>query len=298
MPKSGRDASGSCDGTKRRKKQGGDGGDGGGAGKSSAYGPVVIANTHLVYNPKRGDVKLAQLSMLLSRVEEQTSLFACPCLLVGDFNATPASPIYSLLDRGRLNVTGLDRRALSGQEGSPVDRASTIVDLSDQGRGRWQGKGRGRGRGRGGYIPERPPMAVRGEEGIESLRHMGHGTRGGRFNEYEMLRHGAKWQLPWQLPRGDVEEGVATDHQTNRKEVEVVLTEEGGEIEKQGEVSREHFEWLAAEEREVKDIYEDEEGEECNDNASRIDARLHVSATEEICGLWDGQTQSNLLGPR
>ena len=53
-------------GTKRRKKQGGGGGSGGGGGGdvggAAVYGPVVVANTHLVYNPKRGDVKLAQVS--------------------------------------------------------------------------------------------------------------------------------------------------------------------------------------------------------------------------------------------
>ncbi|CAM9621343.1 unnamed protein product, partial [Ectocarpus sp. 8 AP-2014] len=30
---------------------------------------VVVANTHLVFNPKRGDIKTAQLMMLTGQVE-------------------------------------------------------------------------------------------------------------------------------------------------------------------------------------------------------------------------------------
>lgn len=30
---------------------------------------VVVANTHLLFNPRRGDVKLAQVEMLLRRLE-------------------------------------------------------------------------------------------------------------------------------------------------------------------------------------------------------------------------------------
>lgn len=34
----------------------------------------MIANTHLVFNPKRGDVKTAQLMMLTGRVERQAEV--------------------------------------------------------------------------------------------------------------------------------------------------------------------------------------------------------------------------------
>lgn len=31
---------------------------------------VVVANTHLIYNPKRGDIKLAQLALLLAALDK------------------------------------------------------------------------------------------------------------------------------------------------------------------------------------------------------------------------------------
>lgn len=42
----------------------GEGGEGGGEGRK-----LVVANTHLLFNPRRGDVKLAQLQVLLARVQ-------------------------------------------------------------------------------------------------------------------------------------------------------------------------------------------------------------------------------------
>lgn len=41
------------------------------AGGRDAAARIVIANTHLVFNPKRGDIKLAQLMLLTGKVERQ-----------------------------------------------------------------------------------------------------------------------------------------------------------------------------------------------------------------------------------
>jgi len=47
----------------------GEGGGGGGGGGGEGGRKLIVANTHLLFNPRRGDVKLAQLQLLLARVE-------------------------------------------------------------------------------------------------------------------------------------------------------------------------------------------------------------------------------------
>lgn len=51
-------------------------------GSASLYGQfVAVANTHVLFNPKRGDIKLAQLRLLLHHL--QVSVCACGLLLDG-----------------------------------------------------------------------------------------------------------------------------------------------------------------------------------------------------------------------
>lgn len=81
-------------------------------------GPSVrVLNTHLIYNPKRGDVKLLQIGMLLNR---PAPAVAGPAALVlcGDFNATPSSPLIRFVRDGVLPHSSIDRRLISGQERS------------------------------------------------------------------------------------------------------------------------------------------------------------------------------------
>ncbi len=66
---------------------------------------AIVANVHLSFNTKRGDVKLAQTYYILSciaeikkyyvRTEQRTITFLC-----GDFNCTPSSAIFHLIVRG------------------------------------------------------------------------------------------------------------------------------------------------------------------------------------------------------
>ncbi|XP_037080531.1 protein angel homolog 2-like [Pollicipes pollicipes] len=71
----------------------------------SDRGDLVVACTHLLYNPRRHDVKLAQVALLLAEVDR---LAWCgrterhlPVLLAGDFNLEPFSPVS-----GRRRVLG------------------------------------------------------------------------------------------------------------------------------------------------------------------------------------------------
>lgn len=71
---------------------------------------VCVANTHLLYNPRRGDIKLAQLAMLLAEISTVSRLpdgSSCPIVLCGDFNSVPWSPLYSFVRESRLEYDGI-----------------------------------------------------------------------------------------------------------------------------------------------------------------------------------------------
>ncbi|NXD01382.1 ANGE2 protein, partial [Certhia familiaris] len=83
---------------------------------------ICIANTHLLYNPRRGDIKLTQLAMLLAEiasVASQKDGSFCPVIICGDFNSVPGSPLYKFIKEGKLNYKGLAIGKVSGQEQFP-----------------------------------------------------------------------------------------------------------------------------------------------------------------------------------
>ena len=94
-----------------------------GSSSRHANNMVCVSNTHLLFNKKRGDIKLAQLSCLFSEIEEIARISLPgkegssyhPIICCGDFNSTPFSPIYSFVVRGFLDYTGMHRDAFSGQ---------------------------------------------------------------------------------------------------------------------------------------------------------------------------------------
>ncbi|GLG98953.1 uncharacterized protein GBIM_05510 [Gryllus bimaculatus] len=83
---------------------------------------VVVATTHLLYNPKRHDVKLAQIQLLLAEVEryafkeidESTkNTKYWPVILTGDMNFEPNSGGFQLLNMGWFRYDGLCSRTLT-----------------------------------------------------------------------------------------------------------------------------------------------------------------------------------------
>ncbi|XP_015258851.1 PREDICTED: protein angel homolog 2-like isoform X2 [Cyprinodon variegatus] len=83
---------------------------------------VCVANTHLLYNPRRGDIKLAQLAILLAEIGRLSRLpdgSRNPVVLCGDFNSAPWSPLYRFLTTGCLEYQGMQIGLVSGQETSP-----------------------------------------------------------------------------------------------------------------------------------------------------------------------------------
>ncbi|XP_026197805.1 protein angel homolog 2 isoform X2 [Anabas testudineus] len=91
-------------------------------GRSDPSAFICVANTHLLYNPRRGDIKLSQLAILLAEIRRLSRLpdgMTNPVVLCGDFNSTPWSPLYTFLTTGCLEYRGLPTGMVSGQENPP-----------------------------------------------------------------------------------------------------------------------------------------------------------------------------------
>lgn len=92
--------------------------------KSKKDAKLIIANTHLIFNPKRGDIKLAQIRLLLAEIERfaRRNKKDCeyyPIIFCGDFNSEPHSPLVKFIQTGQINLSGLKSGDISGQkEGS------------------------------------------------------------------------------------------------------------------------------------------------------------------------------------
>lgn len=85
---------------------------------------ICVSNTHLLFNMKRGDIKLAQLAWLFAEINEIARISPSedgdghhhhPIICCGDFNSTPYSQIYNFVARGCLDYNGMFRENLSGQ---------------------------------------------------------------------------------------------------------------------------------------------------------------------------------------
>ena len=89
--------------------------------------PIFVATTHILFNKKRGDIKLLQLAMLFAEIDEiarnpayqpdegPTRNQYNPIIICGDFNSTPLSSLYDFATKGQLRYEGTCRETASGQ---------------------------------------------------------------------------------------------------------------------------------------------------------------------------------------
>lgn len=73
---------------------------------------LCVANTHLLFNPRRGDVKLAQLAIMLAEIDSVVKSCSakgqhCNVVFCGDFNSRPHVPLYQLITTGEVYYQGL-----------------------------------------------------------------------------------------------------------------------------------------------------------------------------------------------
>lgn len=72
--------------------------------------PLCVANTHVLFNPRRGDIKLAQVALLLAEIDKiarTTEGSYYPVILCGDLNSVPDSPLYKFIRNGELSYHGM-----------------------------------------------------------------------------------------------------------------------------------------------------------------------------------------------
>lgn len=76
---------------------------------------VVVSNIHVLFNPKRGDIKLGQVRVLMDTITRASHDGLLPVVMCGDYNSAPYSGLYDFVSSGYLNVEDSDRRSVSGQ---------------------------------------------------------------------------------------------------------------------------------------------------------------------------------------
>ncbi|XP_063935531.1 carbon catabolite repressor protein 4 homolog 6 isoform X3 [Daucus carota subsp. sativus] len=88
---------------------------------TGGFSKIVVGNTHVLYNPRRGEIKLGQVRVLLDRVHAVSKLWDdAPVVLCGDFNCTPKSPLYNFISEQALNLSDLPRDKVSGQASAEI----------------------------------------------------------------------------------------------------------------------------------------------------------------------------------
>lgn len=85
--------------------------------KDNAFA-LLVTNIHVLFNPKRGDIKLGQVRTMLEAAHALVTARPagpCPVIVSGDFNSAAGSPLYEFMLQGELELSTTDRRRVSGQ---------------------------------------------------------------------------------------------------------------------------------------------------------------------------------------
>lgn len=86
----------------------------------------VVATTHLLFNPKRTDVRLAQIQVLLAELHRiaHNGQHSIPIILSGDFNLKPDSEPFRLITGKSVHIANLfmQRKIVHGGNSSRSTR--------------------------------------------------------------------------------------------------------------------------------------------------------------------------------
>ena len=83
---------------------------------------ILFATTHLLFNVKRGDIKLGQTYQLVNALEELRKKYEDELknkvytIFVSDLNCIPRSGVYKLLTTGSLDCNNINKIIVSGQD--------------------------------------------------------------------------------------------------------------------------------------------------------------------------------------
>ncbi|VEN63215.1 unnamed protein product [Callosobruchus maculatus] len=96
----------------------------------------VVATTHLLYNPRRRDVRMAQMQLFLSEIERisfKNDSVECehrylPILITGDFNTPPNSDLYNFMVEGKIKYDNMPPGLLDNGSNLLV---TSVLGISD-----------------------------------------------------------------------------------------------------------------------------------------------------------------------
>ncbi|RUP51908.1 hypothetical protein BC936DRAFT_144605 [Jimgerdemannia flammicorona] len=77
---------------------------------------VCVGNTHLLFNPRRGIMKLGQLDLLFKAIDEELNGRDIPLIVCGDMNSTPDSLVTSFIESGLVDMSLIPEQLMSGQQ--------------------------------------------------------------------------------------------------------------------------------------------------------------------------------------
>ena len=83
---------------------------------------ILFSTAHIVFNIKRGDIKLGQIYQLVTALEELRKKYEDELknkvyiIFASDLNSIPKSGIYKLLTTGEINCNQINKYTLSGQD--------------------------------------------------------------------------------------------------------------------------------------------------------------------------------------
>jgi len=92
--------------------------------------PIVVGTTHLLYNPKRQDIRLCQTAMFLAEMDRMARSedgSYLPMIVTGDLNSDPSSPLVELLCSGKVHYQGRN----SGNRPMPQKLLPDSLGLGD-----------------------------------------------------------------------------------------------------------------------------------------------------------------------
>jgi hypothetical protein len=97
-------------------------------------GVICIATTHILFTQERGDMKLAQVALLLAELEEFVGVRGrrAPVILCGDFNMAPSSPLHRFVTSGSISYLGMDCEALAKSEASASSTTSSGATIKSE----------------------------------------------------------------------------------------------------------------------------------------------------------------------
>ncbi|KAJ3271415.1 hypothetical protein HDU76_011039, partial [Blyttiomyces sp. JEL0837] len=82
---------------------------------------ICVGTTHLLFNPKRGHIKMAQFQLLTQRAAALAGPSSSPVVICGDFNLIPNSYLFKYILSGETEPFLIDEFFMSGQnKGGPT----------------------------------------------------------------------------------------------------------------------------------------------------------------------------------